>query len=163
MDAYECVLARRSVRRYKPDEVPRELLERVVDAGRLAPTGRNEQPWAFVVVTDAARRRQIAQITEYGKFMADAPACIVVLCRDTKYYLEDGAAATTQMMIAATALGLSTCWVAGDKKAYAGRIASLCGAAADFRLVSLIAVGYSDEQPTPAKRALDDVLHWERM
>lgn len=162
MDALEALARRRSVRKYRPDAVPRELLEKLVDAGRLAPTARNEQPWEFIVVTDRAGLRRIAGLTDYGKFIADAPACIVVLSRPTKYYLEDGSAATTQILVAATALGLGSCWVAGDKKRYAAEIVALCSAPADYRLVALVAVGYAAETPRPAKRPLAEVLHWER-
>ena len=160
-DTYETILGRRSVRKFKSDPVSRELLTKLIDAARLAPSGNNEQPWEFVVVTDTARRRQFGDLAQYGRFIAQAPACIVVLCRPAKYYLEDGSAATTQLMLAAHALGLATCWVAGDKKDYAARVVELCGAPAELKLVSLIAVGYGAETPHPTKRALDEVAHWE--
>ncbi len=161
MDAMEAITSRRSVRKFKPDPVPADVLKKVVDAGRLAPTAHNDQPWEFVVVTDAAVRQRLAQITDYGKFIADAPACIVVLSQPTRYYVEDGSAATTAMLIAATALGLGACWVAGDKKTYAGQIVALCRAPANLKLVSLIAIGYPAEIPSPDKRPLEEVLHWE--
>ncbi len=161
MDAFEAISKRRSVRKYRPGEVTRQQLSQIVNLGRLAPTGRNEQPWEFVVITDRTRLRQLARLADYGKFIADASACIVVLCRPTKYHLEDGSAATTQMLIAATALGLGSCWVAGDKKDYAAQVVSLCGAPAHYKLVSLVAVGHAAEIPAPAKRPLDEVLHWE--
>ena len=163
MNAYETTLARRSVRKYKSDPVARALLEQIIDAARLAPTARNEQPWEFVVVTDEAKRREIAGIAnKNGPFIADAPACVVVLCKPSAYYLEDGSAATTQLMIAATALGLGTCWIAGDKKPYAEAVVDAVGAPPEMKLVALVAVGYAADVPAPTKRALDDVLHWER-
>ncbi len=161
MDAYQAILARRCVRKYKPDPVSRELLLKLVDAGRLAPTARNEQPWDFVVITQPEKRRQIAELAENGRFIAEAPACIAVLCRPTNYYIEDGSAATTQIMLAATALGLGACWIAGDKKPYAADVAALCEAPTGYKLVSLVAVGYVAEVPAPQKRALEDVVHWE--
>jgi len=161
MDAYQTILSRRSIRRYKPDPVPHELVLKVLEAGRLAPTARNEQPWQFVVITDAQRRRELADLTDYGKFIADAPVCIVVLCKPTKYYLEDGSAAITQMMLAATALGPGSCWVAGDKKTYAGHIVQFCGAPAHYKLVALMALGYPAETPTPQKRPLDEIVRWD--
>lgn len=163
MEAIECLRTRRSVRSYRPDPVSREDLETIVDCGRLAPTGRGEQPWEFVVVTDKAMREKIAAITSYGKFIAQAPACIAVLCRDTTYYVEDGSAATTNILNAARALGLGSCWVAGDKKPYAAEIAGMLGAPAGIRLVALVAIGHTDECPAPRKRGLDEVLHWERI
>lgn len=162
MEAFEALTTRRSVRSFKPEPVSRELLERVVNAGRLAPTARNEQPWEFVVITDARKRREIAAVADNGRFIADAPACIVVLSKPTRYYLEDGSAATTNMLLAAHASGLGACWVAGDKKPYAAQVVSLCGAPADLKLVSMIAIGYPTEVPSPSKRSLRDVIHREQ-
>ncbi len=162
MEALQALTSRRSVRQYKPDPVPRETIEAIVDAGRLAPTARNVQPCEFVVVTDVAMRAALAQINEYGKFITQAPVCIIVLSKPTKYYLEDGSAAATNMLNAAAALGLGSCWVAGDKKPYAARIVEMIGAPPDMRLVAQVVVGYSDEVSTIRKRTLAEVLHWER-
>ncbi|HUU70189.1 MAG TPA: nitroreductase family protein, partial [Planctomycetota bacterium] len=60
MDALEAIAKRRSVRKYKTTPVPRELIEKVIDAGRRAPTAMNVQPWEFVVVTDQAMRESFA-------------------------------------------------------------------------------------------------------
>ncbi len=161
--ALDVLKSRRSHRKFKPDPVSREDLERIVDAGRLAATARNVQPWHFVVVTDPAMRRRIAEITEYGKFIADAPACIVVLCEDTKYFIEDGSAATQNILLAAEALGLGTCWVAGDKKPYASDIVKLLGAPANMKLVAHVAVGRSAQEASrAAKKPVAEVLHWEK-
>jgi nitroreductase len=128
----------------------------------LAPTANNVQPWEFVVVTDPELLRRIAVITEYGKFIADAPVCVVVLSRDTKYYLEDGSAATENILLAARAHGLGSCWVAGDKKPYVTEICRLVAAPRGYKLVSLIPIGYPAESPEKSKRPLSDVLHWEK-
>jgi nitroreductase len=162
MDAIEVLKTRRSVRAYTPQAISKEILEDIIDCGRLAATAINIQPWEFVVVTDAALRRQIAQIADYGKFIAEAPVCVVVLCRETKYYLEDGSAATQNLLLAARAHGLGSCWVAGDKKPYAEQIRRLVGAPEDHKLVSMVALGYPAEQPERPKRSLAEVLHWER-
>jgi len=154
---------RQSCRKYSSKPVTREQLELIVNAGRLAATARNVQPWHFVVVTDPVRRKEIADITEHGKFIADAPACIIVLCEDTKYYLEDGWAATQNLLNAAAALGLGSCWVAGDKKPYAGQIARLVGAPDNMKLVATVAVGYpAAETPRATKKTLSQVLHWDK-
>ena len=162
MEAIETLKTRRSVRAFKVDPVPKDLIEDLVDCGRLAATARNEQPWEFVVVTDAAMRRRIADASDYGKFIADAPVCVVVLCKDTKYYLEDGSAATQNILLAAHAHGLGACWVAGDKKPYAGKIRELVGAPQGYKLVASVAIGYPAGGSKPAKRALSEVLHWEQ-
>jgi len=163
MDALEALRTRRSCRKFEARDVPRDLLEKVVDAGRLAATARNEQPWEFVVVTDKAALRQIAAMTDHGPFIADSPACIAVLAKDTKYYLEDGSAATQNILLAAHALGLGACWVAGDKKPYAPKIVEFLGAPAGVRLVALVALGWPEGAlPSPRKRSLQEVIHWGR-
>lgn len=121
MDAIEVLKTRRAVRAYKREPVPRALIEDIIDCARLAATAINIQPWEFVVVTQPDALRRIAEITDFGKFIA-AAACVVVICRDTKYYLEDGSAATENILLAARAHGLGSCWVAGDKKPYAAEI-----------------------------------------
>ncbi|NLE60633.1 MAG: nitroreductase family protein [Planctomycetes bacterium] len=161
MEALRTLAARRSVRRFKSQPVPRDVILRLIDAARLAPTARNVQPWEFVVVTNPNRLRQLASSTDHGKFISDAPVCIVVLSRDTKYFLEDCSAATTNLLLAAAAQDLGACWVAGDKKPYASQIVSLCGAPPELKLVSLVAIGYPNETPSPPKRSIEDVLHWE--
>jgi nitroreductase len=162
MDAIEVLKTRRSVRAYRNAPVPREIIEDIIDCGRLAPTANNIQPCEFVVVTGPEMLRRIAETTDHGKFISNAPVCVVVLCEDTKYYLEDGSAATENIMLAARAHGLGSCWIAGDKKAYAADICRLVGAPQNFRLVSLIPIGYAAENPKVPKRPLANVLHWEK-
>ena len=162
MDAIEALKTRRSIRAYTAEPVPKEIIEDLVDCGRLAATALNKQPWEFVVVTDPTLRAEIAQTTDHGKFIADVPVCIVVLCQETKYYLEDCSAATQNILVAAHAHGLGSCWIAGDKKPFAETIRKAVGAPEGYRLISLIAVGYPAEEPNPTKRDLSEVLHWQR-
>ncbi len=163
MDALEALKTRRSVRKYEHRPVPRELLEEIVACGRMAATARNVQPWAFVVATEPARLKALAEATGVnGPFIADAGACVVVLCEETKYFLEDGSAAVQNLLVAACARGLGTCWIAGDKKPYAEAVRALAGAPASHRLIALVSVGWPAEQPHPPKKPLVDVLPWER-
>lgn len=163
MEAIEALRGRRSVRAYETGKtISKETLETLVNCGRLAATGRNVQPWAFIVITEPNSLRQVADITEHGKFIADCSACIAVVCEDTKYYIEDGAAATQNIMVAAWSLGIGSCWVAGDKKNYADRLRHILGAPDTHKLLSLIALGYAAKVPDPTKRPLAEVLHWER-
>jgi len=162
MDAIEVLKTRRSVRAYKREQILKKTIEDIIDCGRLAATAVNLQPWEFVVVTDPGKLRWIANTTDFGKFIADAPACVVVLCRDTKYYLEDGSAATENILLAARAYGLGSCWVAGDKKPYAAEICRLVGAPPGYKLISLVPIGYPAEATTTSKRPLSEVLHWEK-
>ncbi|MGP8175391.1 MAG: nitroreductase family protein [Terracidiphilus sp.] len=162
MDAIEALRTRRSIRAYTAEAVARNVIEEMVDCARLAATARNDQPWEFVVVTEREALGRIAGLADYGKFIGDAAACVVVLCKDTKYYLEDGSAASQNMLLAATAHGLGACWVAGDKKPYAETIRKLVGAPDGYKVVSLVPFGYPAESPHTRKRPLAEVLHWEK-
>lgn len=161
MECIEALKTRRSVRAYTGEPVSREVIEDIIDCGRLAATAVNIQPWEFVVVTAPRALCAIAAATDFGKFIAQAAACIVVLCRDTKYYLEDGCNASQNILVAAHAHGLGGCWIAGDKKPYAEVVRRMVGTPDGFRLVSLLAIGHPAEKPEKTKRALSEVLHWE--
>jgi nitroreductase len=156
------IRARRSVRQYRRQPVPREQLETIVDCGRLAPTSNNRQTWEFVVVTETDMLRRIAELATYGKFIADAAACIVV-CGDPgnrSVYL-DGAAATENMLLAIHSLGLASCWVQAFEKDYAAPIMSLLGIPEWLVLVSMVPVAHpAGTVRMPAKRPLAEVLHW---
>jgi len=162
MDTLEIFKNRISVREYADRPIEKEKLEKMTDAGRLAATARNEQPWEFVVVTKKEKIRELAALTDHGKFMASAAAAIAVFCKDTKYYLEDGSAATENILLAATALGVASCWIAGDKKEYCPKITKALNVPEGFKLISIISLGYSKIKPEAhQKRPLNEVIHWE--
>jgi len=113
MDTLETIRKRRSIRRFTDDTVPKMNLEIIVDAGRLAATGSNQQPWDFVVVTD---RSMIAQFKVSGTWIVGAAAVIVVVMDPrSRWWVEDGAAAIENMLLASTALGYGSCWVGGGR------------------------------------------------
>ncbi|NSW75378.1 MAG: nitroreductase family protein [Candidatus Atribacteria bacterium] len=165
MDALEVLKTRRSVRRFRNLPVEKEKIEEIIDCARLAPSAINIQPWEFIVVTEEKKREEVARLTDYGKFIREAPVLIAVFCKDTKYYLEDGCAATENILLAAWALGLGSCWVAGDKKPYAESVRKVLQVPEGYRLVSLVALGYPEMVPATGaalKRNLHEVLHWEK-
>lgn len=163
MDFFDVVKQRKSVRKYSDEDVEKELIERIIDAGRVAATARNEQPWEFIVTSDREILKKICDICPNGPFIKDAPYIISVFSKDTKYYLEDCSAATQNMLLAIESLGLGGCWIAGDKKDYAEEIRKIFNVPEGYRLVSMITVGYpkSAQAPKP-KRAVKEVLHWEK-
>ena len=154
---------RRSVRSFNSHPVPESVVEDILDCGRLAPTARNIQPWLMGAVTDQELRHRISDLAEYGKFIRESPVCFAVFTlSDEKYYLEDGCAATMNIITAAAAHGLATCWVAGDKKEYGPAVRELLHVPEDYTLVSLIACGFTDEEPNPHKKDLEEVSFWNR-
>lgn len=160
MDALEAIEKRRSIRRYTGAAIPREDLERIVNAGRLAASGYNRQPWDFIVVTD---RGMIERLMVAAPWMKDAAAIIaVVLEPSSEFWLEDGSAAVENMLIASTALGYGSCWLEGDTLPHEEEFKALLGVPEDRRLLTLVPVGVPAEWPTREKRSLKEVIHWER-
>lgn len=163
MEFFEVVKNRKSVREYSGKGVSRELIEKIIDAGRLAATARNEQPWAFVATSDKKTLEKICGMCPNGPFIKDASHLVAVFSKDTKYYIEDCSAATQNMLLAIEALGLAGCWVAGDKKDYAEDIRKIFNAPDGYKLVSMITVGYPGKEEKPhVKRSLKEVLRWEK-
>jgi len=163
METINAIKNRRSARAFETKPVSRATLEELIDCARLAPTARNVQPWEFIAIVEKGTLEKLGSLIENGRFLAQSSACIAILCEDTKYYLEDGCAATQNILLAATGLGIASCWVAGDKKDYCEKVKGLLGVPQKFNLVSLIALGYSDTKLSiPPKRTLKEVLHWEK-
>jgi len=160
MDTLQAIRKRRSIRRYTTDAIPRADLETIVDAGRLAATGSNRQPWDFIVVTE---RGMIEQFKVSGSWIPQAQAVIVVVLDPaTRWWVEDGAAAIENMLLACTALGYGTCWVEGDALPREGLFKSLLGVPPEKRVMALLPVGVPAETPNPEKKPLSAVLHWEK-
>jgi nitroreductase len=162
MDAITCLKTRRSIRSYRSQPVPDELVMEAIDCARLAPTAMNAQPWTFVIVGDLQTRRTIVETLGHAVFLAEAPVCVAVFCRETDCWVEDGSAAIENLLLAAHALGLGSCWVAGYRQPYAPAVAAQLGAAPGHHLLALVSLGFPNETPTPEKRSLDEVVRRER-
>jgi nitroreductase len=155
MNALEAIGKRRSVRKYTGEAIPREDLEKIVDAGRLAATGGNRQPWDFVVVTD---RAMVEQLKVAAEWMEKAAAIIAgVMDPSSRWWVEDGSAAVENMLIATTALEYGSCWLEGYTLPHEEEFKKLLGVPKEKRLLTLVPIGVPAEEPTREKR-----LHWER-
>jgi len=160
MDALEAIRKRRSVRNYTGEPIPREDLETIVDAGRLAASGHNNQPWDFVVVT---QRDMIEQLKVASLWMEKAGAIIaMVVDPSSRWWREDGSAAVENMLIAATALGYGSCWLQGYTMPREEEFKTLLGIPSEKRLLTLVPIGVPVQWPTVEKKPLDQVIHWER-
>lgn len=162
METFEAIANRVSTRSYERRPIEKGLLEKLVDAGRRAPTARAVEPWEFVVVTENSALRKLGEIASpNGHFIKEASACIAVYCKDTKYYLEDGVAATENILLMAEGLGLGACWVAGDKKPYVNDVSKHLNVPSECRLISLVSLGWPQgKKPQDKKRKLAEVIHW---
>lgn len=160
MDVLEAIRKRRSVRSYTGDPIPREHLEAIVDAGRLAATGGNRQPWDFIVITE---REMIDTLKVAAEWMDKAGAIIaVVMDPSSRWWLEDGSAAIENMLLASTALGYGSCWLEGYTLRREGEFKAVLGIPGEKRLLTLIPIGVPAEWPTKEKKPLEAVIHWER-
>jgi nitroreductase len=171
------VRRRRSVRRFKPDPVPDEMIRSCVEAARLAPSAENVQPWRFEAVRAPERKAKLAEaafsgIYRFTRWAEEAPAIVAVSARldflanrigthlqGTQYYLLDLGIAGEHFLLRAVELGLGGCWIGWfDAK----RAAKALGIPRNERLTSLLALGFPAEDPAglpPKKRlALEDVL-----
>jgi nitroreductase len=160
MDTFDVLHKRRSVRAYTGESIPRSHLEIIVDAGRMAASGSNLQPWVFIVVTNAG---MISKLSMAAAWMKNAAAIIaVVMDPSSRWWLEDGSAAVQNMQIAATALGYGSCWLEGRTRAHEDELKQLLGIPEDRRLMTLLPVGVPVEWPEKEKKSLSDVMRWEK-
>ncbi len=145
MDVFEAIQERKSIRAYQDTPVPREKLERILEAGRLAPSARNAEPWHFIVVTEAEKRKTLSKGI-YAKFVAEAPLCIAVL-GDKKvssdWYAIDASLAIENMVLTAVNEGLGTCVVGSFNES---DVKTALKIPENYEVIALIAVGYAREK-----------------
>jgi nitroreductase len=157
------IKCRHSVREFKPEAVEDGIIRDALECARLAPTANNFQPWLFGVIRDKKLLGEIAGQTDHGKFIAKAPVCFAVFGeRNEKYYLEDCCAATENLIIALQAYGVGSCWVAGEKKAYAEDVRKLLKVPDRYTLVALVPAGYPADITIQKKKELDVVTFFDR-
>jgi nitroreductase len=151
MDVQTCIKTRRSIRKYKEVPVPEEKLAMVLEAGRIAPSAGNRQPWKFVIVTDPEIRRKLVPVARNQEFIGQAGAVIVACAPDPsmKWHMVDVAIALDHMSLAAHELGLGTCWVGAFD---AEKVAQVVGIPEDVKVVLLMPLGVPDVEGSPRPR-----------
>ncbi len=160
MNIYEVIDTRLSVRKYKPDEVPDEVLNRGMNALRKAPSAGNNQPWRLIVVEDQSMRKKLSEATVGQEFIGNAPVIIVACGWKDKAYSKMGGywnslpvdvtIALDHLTLAAAAEGLGTCWI-GDFKE--NEVKKLLGIPGDVMIISLMSLGFPlvPSKPRPRK------------
>ena len=126
----------------------------------FAATGSNRQPWEFIVIT---KREMIEQLKIAAKWIENAGAIIaVVMDPSSRWWIEDGAAAVENILIASTALGYGSCWLEGYTLPREEEFKKLLDVPKDRRLLTLVPIGVPVEWPTVEKKSLEEVLRWEK-
>jgi nitroreductase len=161
MEFYEVVKKRRSIRRYGDAPVPKESIMKVLEAARIAPSAGHRQPWHFVVVQDKAT---IGKLAGRSQWAAEAPAMIVALAdpdASPSWYDNDVGIAFEHIVLAATDLGLGTCWMGQTRRD--AEVKELLGIPGKYKVVALTPLGVPNETPGPKERKdLDEIVSWER-
>ncbi|MFX0096268.1 MAG: nitroreductase family protein [Candidatus Hodarchaeota archaeon] len=172
MDVFEAIKGRRSIRKYESKEVSEEEIRRILDAAIHAPSAGNIQPWSFILVKSPSKRRDLARVAYGQMFIAEAPLVIVV-CADERasgwgygsrgrslYCIQDTAAAIQNILLAAHAMGLGSCWVGAFNEDAAREVVKT---PPEVRPIALIPIGHPAEKPyATGRKTLNSVVHWEK-
>ena len=156
MDVFEAIQERRSIRNYQDKPVEREKLERILEAGRLAPSAKNVEPWHFIAVTDAQKRKALSGGT-WAKFLSQSPL-VIVACGDKKaspdWYAIDVALAVENMVLTAVSEGLGTCCVGSFSEK---DVKALLKVPENFEVLVMLAVGYPSDHIDLSSKLLNIV------
>jgi nitroreductase len=153
-EVLKAIRERRSVRQFTTEPVPRAQIELILDAGRWAPSGKNTQPWRFLVVQNEQKRKALAEFAPQRKMIATAPLTLAVLLDKQAGYDElkdaQGIGACIQnILLAVHSLGLGACWMG---KTHDPDIEGLLGVEESEELMALIPIGHPAEAPAPTSR-----------
>lgn len=171
MELTEAIKGRRSIRAFKPQDVPDETVEKLIDAARYAPSAGNTQPWMFVITKKLDTKKKLAKAAYNQTFIEEAPVVIVV-CADenrssmryghrgkTLYCIQDTAAAIQNILLTAYSLELATCWVGAFNEDEAKKTLKTPDG---MRPVAMIPVGYPNKTPSQrAKRPVNQIVQHE--
>jgi nitroreductase len=154
MDVFEAIEERRSIRKYQDTPVSREKLEKILEAARLAPSAKNIEPWHFIAVTDAEKRKALSGGT-WAKFLTQSPL-VIVACGDKKaspdWYVIDVALAVENMVLTAVSLGLGTCCVGSFNEK---DIKATLKIPEKFEVLVLLAIGYPEDHVDLSSKILN--------
>ena len=161
----DLIKRRRSIRQYTSQDVTEEQVQQLLEAAMAAPSASARDPWHFVVIRDAATRQKLSQTHTFSDMAARSPVVIAV-CGDevvSKHWFTDCAAATENLLLAVTALGLGAVWVGiypGAEREQ--HVRAVLGMPANMRVLSLIPIGHPAEDKPPRTRFNADKVHHEK-
>jgi len=169
MEGLETILTRRSVRKYQQRPIEKDKIEMILRAGMYAPSAHNSQPWEFIVVRDREILKSLSSV-QYWNMLKDADTAIVTLANtknymgsDAHFFIQDCAAATENMLLAAHALGLGGVWLGlygrGEKMKTVRDVLNIPEEIYPFGIISL---GYPAEEKHPHTSFKEDKVHYEK-
>ena len=152
MSLLEVILNRRSIRKYSEKNIPKDILEKIIEAGRQSPSAANRQPYHFIIVTDQEIKKEISGI--FSRFIRKAPI-IIIGCANPNARLTgnwatiDTTIALENMVLTATSLEIGTCWIGSFDEQ---KIKEKLNVPENWKIVALISMGYPEENPKPRKK-----------
>jgi nitroreductase len=162
MEVYQCIRSRRTIREFKPDPVPEQVVYRILQAARWAPSSGNSQPWHFIVITERSTLDAIGRIATSGAFIGQAPLAIAILMDNARRPDLDAGRALQQMELIAWSEGLGTCFVGMRQEEQQRQIKELLGIPGTMELITVLPFGYrvggTRRQGTPRK-PMQDIAH----
>ncbi len=158
------IKARRSIRRYTSEPVADEQVQTLLEAAMAAPSASNRQPWEFVVVRDAAQRQALSQVHQWAYMATQAPVVIVVCGHEdvSRHWVQDCSAATENLLLAVTALGLGAVWVGiypdAEREA---RTSSILRLPQGLRVLCMVPLGHPAETHPPRTQYDPAKVHYD--
>ena len=159
----EAISQRRSIRGFTSEPVPEEDLTAILEAGRWAPSGLNNQPWRFVIFETSAGRERLSGLTKYSRVIQEAAVCVAVFldaesCYDQIKDTQGAGACLQNMLLAAHSLGLGAVWL-GEILKSGNQVRELCGLGDSFSLQAVVAMGHpSRRDQSKSRRPLDELI-----
>lgn len=155
------LLTRRSIRKFRPELVDMDIIKRILDVARYAPSAGNRQPWIFIVVTDRELKSKLASIHRGANSLNEAPVGLIIACdknTSPESYQVDCANVTMYVMLAAHALGLGSVWLQTLRNIE--DIQKLLNLPLNYVPVSMLALGYPAETPPPrTRKSLSEITY----
>lgn len=164
MDIFDIIKSRRSIRKYKDEIPPEDLIKKCIEAALYAPSARNSQPWSFILVKDKETIQKLSKAQPYTKFLEGAPYVIVALADEKKsnHWLEDMGCAIMALLLEAHSIGLGACWGAiynPESMERENHVRQVLDIPENLRIIACIGIGYPDETPYPKKiKSLDEAI-----
>ena len=164
MNCVEEILNRRSIRKFKDEAVSKYVINNILEAGRLAPTATNQQPWYFIVAKNQ-QEKEAFSFGGFNRFVTDADFIVLGVYKKSEVIIEklslmDVTIALQNMVITAKVQGVGSCWMgAFDEK----KLRDTLNLPDDCITVGAVAFGIPDEQPNqPHKKQIDEIVHFNK-
>ncbi|MFQ5933108.1 MAG: nitroreductase family protein [Dehalococcoidia bacterium] len=164
MEVLQCLKERVTVREFTADPVPGEMVDKLLQVGRLAPSSRNQQPWHFIVIRDRKTLKQLGEIAATGSFLARAPIAIAIAMENADSPALDAGRALQQMEVLAWSEGLGTCFVTLQSTEEVQAAKQLLNMPEEMELITVLPFGYrrQDQRKGKHRKPLSRIVHSER-